>query len=224
MLHMNKQQHILDLIRQQGVLPLYYHADAGLSLEVLKALYAGGIKTVEYTNRGSNALDNFKQLLSLRDREMPDLMLGIGTVKNVTDARAYLSAGADYIIAPGMIKEVAEVVHAASVLWIPGCMTPSEIMQAEQFGARLVKLFPGNLLGPSFLSSIKELFPDLLFMPTGGVEPEAGNIKAWFDAGVCAVGMGSKLITKKLFENRDFASLRSETESLLQIIQSIKSN
>ena len=221
---MNKQQHILDLIRQQGVLPLYYHADAGLSLEVLKALYAGGIKTVEYTNRGSNALDNFKQLLSLRDREMPDLMLGIGTVKNVTDARAYLSAGADYIIAPGMIKEVAEVVHAASVLWIPGCMTPSEIMQAEQFGARLVKLFPGNLLGPSFLSSIKELFPDLLFMPTGGVEPEAGNIKAWFDAGVCAVGMGSKLITKKLFENRDFASLRSETESLLQIIQSIKSN
>ena len=221
---MNKQQHILDLIRQQGVLPLYYHADAGLSMEVLQALYAGGIKTVEYTNRGSNALDNFKQLLSLRDREMPDLMLGIGTVKNVTDARAYLSAGADYIIAPGMIKEVAEVVHAASVLWIPGCMTPSEIMQAEQFGARLVKLFPGNLLGPSFLSSIKELFPGLLFMPTGGVEPEAGNIKAWFDAGVCAVGMGSKLITKKLFENRDFASLRSETESLLQIIQSIKSN
>ena len=220
---MNKQQHILDLIRQQGVLPLYYHADAGLSAEVLKALYAAGIKTVEYTNRGGNALDNFKQLLSLRDAEMPGLMLGIGTVKNAGDARAYLAAGADYIIAPGMIREVAEIVCAADVLWVPGCMTPSEIMEAEQLGASLVKLFPGNLLGPSFLSSIKELFPGLLFMPTGGVEPEAASIKAWYDAGVCAVGMGSKLITKKLFENRDFASLRSATESLLAIIQSIKS-
>ncbi|MBE7172724.1 MAG: bifunctional 4-hydroxy-2-oxoglutarate aldolase/2-dehydro-3-deoxy-phosphogluconate aldolase [Williamsia sp.] len=220
---MNKQQHILDLIRQQGVLPLYYHADPVLSSEILKALYAGGIKTVEYTNRGEHALENFKQLLALRDREMPELMLGIGTVKNVTDARAYLAAGADYIIAPGMIKEVAEVVHAASVLWIPGCMTPSEIMQAEQFGAKLVKLFPGNLLGPQFMSAIKELFPNLLFMPTGGVEPEATNIRTWFDAGVCAVGMGSKLITKKLFENRDFTGLRSATESLLDIIKSIKS-
>ena len=201
---------------------MYYHADASLSLEVLRALYTAGIKTVEYTNRGSNALDNFKQLLEARDKEMPDLMLGIGTVKNTTDARAYLAAGADYIIAPGMIKEVAELVHAASVLWVPGCMTPSEIMQAEQYGAGLVKLFPGNLLGPGFLSAIRELFPGLLFMPTGGVEPERENIKAWFDAGVCAVGMGSKLITKKLFETRDFASLCTETKSLLAIIQSIK--
>lgn len=220
---MNKQQHILDLIGQQGLLPLYYHNDPGLSVQTLKALYAGGIKTVEYTNRGANALSNFRELLSVRDNEMPDLMLGIGTVKNTTDAKAYLAAGADYIIAPGLIKEVAEVVHAASVLWIPGCMTPSEIMIAEQYGAKLVKLFPGNLLGSSFLSSIKDLFPSLLFMPTGGVEPDEANIKGWFDAGVCAVGMGSKLITKKTFEMMEFEELTSNTKSLLAIIQTIKS-
>lgn len=220
---MNKQQQILNLIRQQGLLPLYYHNDAGISSQILKALYAGGIKTVEYTNRGTNALSNFKELISVRDHEMPDLMLGIGTVKSTTDAKAYLAAGADYIIAPGLVKEVAEVVHAAGVLWIPGCMTPSEIIYAEQYGAKLVKLFPGNLLGPSFLTAIKDLFPSLLFMPTGGVEPDEASIRGWFDAGVCAVGMGSKLITKNTFEKMEFSALTSNTRSLLAIIQTIKS-
>ncbi len=219
---MSKQQSILDVIQQQGFLPLYYHQDADISIGVLKALYHAGIKTVEYTNRGANALSNFRELLAVRDNELHDLVLGIGTVKTTTDAKAYLAAGADYIIAPGISPEVAEVVHAANVLWVPGCMTPSEVMVAEKWGAKLVKLFPGNLLGPTFLSSIKELFPSMLFMPTGGVEPNESSIGAWFEAGVCAVGMGSKLITKKTFENKEFDELSSATRSLLALIQTIK--
>jgi 2-dehydro-3-deoxyphosphogluconate aldolase/(4S)-4-hydroxy-2-oxoglutarate aldolase len=105
---------------------------------------------------------------------------------------------------------------------VPGCMTPSEIIRAEQLGAKLVKLFPGNILGPSFLSAIKELFPNLLFMPTGGVEAEKGNLSGWFKAGVCAVGMGSKLITKAALESRDYAGIEKLTVESLAMIREVR--
>ena len=108
------------------------------------------------------------------------------------------------------------------MLWVPGCMTPSEIIRAEQLGAKLVKLFPGNILGPSFLSAIKEIFPNLLFMPTGGVEAEKENLSGWFKAGVCAVGMGSKLITKASLENRDYEGIRKGTEKSLELIREVR--
>ncbi|OZA63813.1 MAG: hypothetical protein B7X72_09815 [Sphingobacteriia bacterium 39-39-8] len=109
------------------------------------------------------------------------------------------------------------------MLWVPGCMTPTEIIQAETMGARMIKLFPGNILGPGFLSAIKEIFPGLLFMPTGGVELDKDNIGAWFKAGVCAVGMGSKLITKQLLEEQNYQQIATDTVKALEIIKSIKS-
>jgi 2-dehydro-3-deoxyphosphogluconate aldolase/(4S)-4-hydroxy-2-oxoglutarate aldolase len=109
------------------------------------------------------------------------------------------------------------------MLWVPGCMTPSEIIQAETMGARMIKLFPGNILGPGFLSAIKEIFPGLLFMPTGGVELDKDNIGGWFKAGVCAVGMGSKLITKQLLEEQNYQQIATDTVKALEIIKSIKS-
>ncbi len=138
----------------------------------MKALYAGGIRVVEFTNRGAAAQENFEAMLKVRDKECKDLLLGIGTIKTKKDAKAFIKSGADFIIAPGMIEEVAETVHKEDMLWIPGCMTTTEIIKAEQAGASLIKLFPGNLLGPGFMSAIRDLFPDLLFMPTGGVEAE----------------------------------------------------
>ncbi len=101
-------------------------------------------------------------------------------------------------------------------------MTPSEIIRAEQLGAKLVKLFPGNILGPSFLSAIKELFPNLLFMPTGGVEVEKENLSGWFRAGVCAVGMGSKLITKSALENKDYERIKTDTQKSLALIKEVR--
>lgn len=214
---------IIKRIVDQGVLPLYFHPDATVSVEVLKALYAAGIRAVEYTNRGEAALDNFKLLKETRDRELPELLLGIGTIKRKKEAKAFIKAGADFIIAPGIIEEVAETVHKEEMIWIPGCMTTTEIIRAEDAGAKLIKLFPGNLLGPSFVSAIKELFPDLYFMPTGGVEVNKENLTAWFKSGVVAVGMGSKLITKEILEKKDYEQLINKTKEAIALVNEVRS-
>ncbi|WP_026769189.1 bifunctional 4-hydroxy-2-oxoglutarate aldolase/2-dehydro-3-deoxy-phosphogluconate aldolase [Asinibacterium sp. OR53] len=219
---MKKKDRLLQLIPEQGVLPLFFNKDVEVSLQVLKALYEAGIRTVEYTNRGEAALKNFIAMRQLYDAELPGMYLGIGTIKNGEMARKFIDAGADYLICPGLVPSVAEVADQHEMLWVPGCMTPTEIISAETLGARMIKLFPGNILGPGFLSAIKELFPDLLFMPTGGVELDKENIAGWFKAGVCAVGMGSKLITKALLEAKDYAQIVAATKQVLHTIQSIK--
>ena len=219
---MDKKSEILRLIPEQGLLPLYFNKDAQVSVEVLRALYNAGIRSVEYTNRGQAALENFKKLREVCDKELDGMYLGVGTIKNAKMADDFIDAGADYIISPGLVKEVAKLADKHDMLWVPGCMTPTEIIKAEKLGAKMIKLFPGNLLGPSFLSAVKELFPDLLFMPTGGVEVDKENISGWFKAGVCAVGMGSKLITKQSMENRDYAKITELTRQALDIINSVK--
>ena len=219
---MEKKAAILELIPQQGILPLYFYKDTSVSMEVLKALYAAGIRAVEYTNRGEAALQNFKEMRKLCDTELKGMYLGIGTIKNGEMAQTFIDAGTDYIICPGLVESVAAVADKNNMLWIPGCMTPSEIIKAETLGAKMIKLFPGNILGPGFLSAIKEIFPNLLFMPTGGVELDKDNIAGWYKAGVCAVGMGSKLITKQLLESKDYAQITKATIEALAIIQSIK--
>ena len=117
---------------------------------------------------------------------------------------------------------MAETANAAGMPWVPGCMTPSEIMEAEQYGAKLVKLFPGNILGPSFVSAVKEVFPHLLFMPTGGVEVSEENIGGWFNSGVCAVGLGSKLVSKTLLEKKDYTTIESLAREALAIVNKIR--
>ena len=219
---MSKKQEIIDIIVAQGMLPLYFNADETVSVEILKSIYKAGIKAVEYTNRGEAALRNFKKLVALRDAEMPGLKLGIGTIKNLATAEIYVEAGADFMISPGFVQEVAEFCNTIEMLYAPGCMTPTEIIEAENTGVTFIKLFPGNMLGPEFLSGIKDIFPNLLFMPTGGVDTTHENISAWYKAGVCAVGMGSKLISKKLMEQKDYAAIEKLTVETLAIIKAVK--
>jgi len=219
---MEKKKKIVNLIVEQGVLPLYFHPSREISGEVLKALYRAGIRVVEYTNRGETALENFLYLRKVVDTELHGLQLGIGTIKNKIDATEFINEGADFIVCPGITEEVADVVHSNGLLWVPGCATTTEIMKAEELEAKLIKLFPGSLLGPSFVNAIKEIFPDLLFMPTGGVETTDENIGAWFKAGVSAVGLGSKLISNVLMEAKDYAAIESLTREALQIAGRIR--
>ena len=220
--HMSKKSDILQAVTNQGILPLYFFKDTEVSIEVLRALYRAGVKAVEYTNRGEAALANFKEMRKVVDAEMPGMYLGIGTIKNALQAEDFIEAGADYIISPGLIPEVAAVADKHEILWVPGAMTPSEIIAAENLGAKFVKLFPGNMLGPDFMSTIKELFPAMLFMPTGGVDTTKENIGAWFKAGVCAVGMGSKLISKALLEAKDYITIEMATKEVLATVKAIK--
>ncbi|KQC01246.1 bifunctional 4-hydroxy-2-oxoglutarate aldolase/2-dehydro-3-deoxy-phosphogluconate aldolase [Pedobacter sp. Hv1] len=209
-------------IKTQGLLPLFYTDDAQVSLDVVRTLYRAGVRVFEYTNRGKAALENFKFIKAVQKTEMQDLFLGIGTIKNTTEAKAFLAAGADFIVCPVVDLEVGKLVHDADLLWIPGCMTPTEINLAHQNEAGIIKLFPANILGPSYLSSIKELFQGQLFVPTGGVEIDETNIDTWFKAGVCAVGMGSKLISKQILENKDYDTLFLLTTKTFEIINKVK--
>jgi 2-dehydro-3-deoxyphosphogluconate aldolase/(4S)-4-hydroxy-2-oxoglutarate aldolase len=209
-------------IKKQGALPLFYYEDPEVSLEIVRTLYKGGVRVFEYTNRGKAALANFKFLKEALKTEMQDLFLGIGTIKNTVELKEFLAAGADFIVCPVVDLEVGKITHDAGLLWIPGCMTPTEINVAHQFGAGIIKLFPANILGPEYLSSIKELFQGQLFVPTGGVEIDETNIDTWFKAGVCAVGLGSKLVSKKVLENRDYKGLLELTTKALEIINKVK--
>lgn len=219
---MKNIQQVTDTIVQQGILPLYFNTDETISVEVLKALYKAGIKAVEYTHRGDTALKNFKTLVQLRNVEMPGLLIGIGTIKNLSQAKEYLQAGADFIISPGFVLEIANYTISNDIFYGPGCMTPSDIIAAENAGIRFIKLFPGNILGIAFLNSIKDIFPNLLFMPTGGVDATKESIEAWFKAGVCAVGMGSKLISKIVMDQKEYQSIENNTTAVLHLIQTIK--
>jgi 2-dehydro-3-deoxyphosphogluconate aldolase/(4S)-4-hydroxy-2-oxoglutarate aldolase len=218
---MNNKQAVTESILKQRMLPLYFHEDTEVSVQVALTLYKAGVRVFEYTNRGDAAFKNFRALKELQQKKMPGLYLGIGTIKTADEAKAYIDAGADFIISPIINPEVGEIVHGKDMLWIPGCMTPSEIYVAQQHGAAIIKLFPANILGVEFMSSIKDLFRGQLFIPTGGVDLEAGNISAWFKAGVCAVGMGSKLITKQILEQHLYDELYTKTLKALELVQSV---
>ena len=219
---MNNSEKVSQAIVNQGILPLYFNADETVTIEILRSIYKAGIRAVEYTNRGEAALKNFAKMVEIRNADMPDMLLGVGTIKNLQSAKDFESAGADFYISPGFVPEVAAYLIAKDLFYSPGCMTPTEIIAAENAGVKFIKLFPGNMLKPDFLSGIKDIFPNLKFMPTGGVDTTKENIESWFNAGVSAVGMGSKLISKKLMADKDYATIESETKKVLEVIQSIK--
>ncbi len=219
---MKNTQQITDAIVAQGMLPLYFNSSQEVTLDVLKAVYKAGVTAIEYTNRGEAALANFTAMVALRNAEMPGLLLGVGTIKNIQQANDYLAAGADFLVSPGFVPDVAAHCVANNIFYAPGCMTPTEIIAAENAGIKFIKLFPGNMLGPDFLSGIKDIFPKILFMPTGGVDTTQENIAGWFKAGVSAVGMGSKLISKKLMEEKDYIAIENLTKEVFATIASIK--
>jgi 2-dehydro-3-deoxyphosphogluconate aldolase/(4S)-4-hydroxy-2-oxoglutarate aldolase len=219
---MDKKSSLIKAITDQGMLPLFFHADEQKSINITQAVYDAGVRVIEYTNRGKEALANFKKLKQAALVSMPELQLGIGTIKNPKEAQDFIDAGADFIVCPIVTPEVAEVVNKAGLLWIPGCMTPTEISIAQKHGAAIIKIFPANILGQEFISSIKELFAGQLFMPTGGVDLSRENISSWFKVGVCAVGMGSKLISKDIMDGENYELLAKNTKEVLAVIKSIK--
>lgn len=218
---MKHKKAILNSIFSQGMLPLFYDEDPDVSIDVVRTLYKAGIRAVEYTNRGKHALENFRLIKKAAKKVMPELNLGVGTVKNISEAEAFADAGADFIVSPITNSEVAKAAQKHKLLWIPGCMTPTEIYAAQKHGAELIKIFPANILGPEFIRSIRDLFPGQAFIPTGGVDLTPENITGWFHAGAAAVGVGSKLITADVLENKLYEKLYNDTVMALEIVKAV---
>lgn len=215
-------KHILTSMEKGGLVPVFNHTDVEVAKKVLDACYKGGIRVFEFTNRGENALDVFKALVQYA-KKYDDLILGIGTIFSADGAKKFIDAGAKFIVSPAMVPEMAKYCKSVDVLWVPGCGTVTEIHQAVQLGAKMVKAFPGNVLGPGFVKSVKAVYPKVPIMPTGGVAPTEENLRAWFDAGVTCVGMGSKLIGKETLNTNNFEGLESLVRNILDTLRSIRS-
>ena len=219
---MERELEVITQIKVAALLPLFYHDDEKVCLEIVSALYSAGIRCIEFTNRGEQALKNFRELVKQRDANMKDLLLATGTIKTAEDAKQFIEAGADFLISPFFDTGVCDEAYMQKIFWIPGCMTPSEIHVAEQAGCKMIKLFPGNVLAAGFVEAILPLFPDLDFVVTGGVDVREENIKSWFKAGVAGVGLGSKLISKEVLKIKDYAALEAKTKEVIAIIRKIK--
>lgn len=207
-----------------GLVPLFYHSDLELLQQVVKACYDGGARLFEFTARGAFAHETFASLAKFCATNCPDLMLGVGSITDAAAASLYMQMGAHFIVTPSLREDIALVCNRRKVLWSPGCATLGEIARAEELGCEIVKLFPGGTYGSDFVKAIKAPCPWTSIMPTGGVSPTEESISAWFGAGVTCVGMGSKLITKEVVANKDFAALKNKVKDALALIKSIKNN
>ncbi len=209
-------------MEEQGMVPLFYHPDLAIAKRVAHALYVGGARLLEFTNRGDFAHEIFRELNQYCLDEMPDMIIGVGSVTDAGTASLYMQLGANFIVTPVLREDIALVCNRRKVLWSPGCGSLTEIARAEELGCEIVKLFPGSVYGPGFIKAVRAPQPWTHMMPTGGVSPDEANLKSWFDAGAYCVGMGSKLMIKDEQGNFDFEQIQNLTTQTLKMIRRLK--
>jgi len=212
-------------MEQAGIIPVFYHADPNICIEVIKACFKGGLKVFEFTNRGEFAHEVFAEVNKRLKTELPEVILGAGSIMDAGTASLFVQLGANFIVSPVLKPDMAVVCNRRKILWSPGCGSLTEISLAEELGAEIVKIFPGAQVGgPEFVKAIKGPMPWSSIMPTGGVEPTKENLSEWFGAGVTCVGMGSKLITSAIIKERDFALLEQKVREAVSILSQIRSS
>ena len=213
---------VINKMMESRMVPLFYHSDFQVAKNILQACHNGGARLIEFTNRGDFAIEVFSKLIKFASKELPGMIVGIGSVTDSAAASQYMLLGANFVVTPVLREDIAIVCNRRKVLWIPGCGSLSEIAKAEEMGCEFVKLFPGNIYGPDFIKSVKAPQPWSSVMPTGGVSTEQSNLLGWFKAGADCVGLGSKLISKEILMNEDFKKLEKNVSDTLQYIQKIK--
>lgn len=213
---------VATVMKETGMVPLFFHTDVELSKKVLKACYDGGARLMEFTARGDFAHEIFAELTKYAIAELPGMIMGVGSVTDAAAASLYMQLGANFVVTPVLREDIALVCNRRKVLWSPGCGSLTEISKAEELGCEIVKLFPGDLYGPNFVKSIKGPCPWTSIMPTGGVSPDVKNLSGWFNAGVTCVGMGSQLISREILANKDFDALKSKVKQALEIIKEVR--
>ena len=207
-------------INEVPIMPLFNHPDLAVSKAVVKACYDGGIKVFEYTNRGEGAALIFAELVKYVRQELPEMAIGIGTVFNVKEAEYFVDLDTDFIVQPIMNPTVGNVCHKHKIAWMPGVMTVTELYNAQQAGADIIKIFPANVLGTAFIKALIAPMPHAKVMVTGGVEPNEENIKGWFSAGVTAVGMGSQLFPKDVLANKNYQQIENVVKKCVALVKS----
>ncbi|PKA96547.1 2-dehydro-3-deoxyphosphogluconate aldolase/(4S)-4-hydroxy-2-oxoglutarate aldolase [Flavobacteriaceae bacterium MAR_2009_75] len=214
---------VAQVMKETGMVPLFYHPDIELGKKVLKACFDGGARLIEFTARGDFAYEVFLELNKFALKELPGMIMGVGSITDAGAASMFMQMGANFIVTPTLREDIAIVCNRRKVLWSPGCGTLTEINRAEELGCEIIKLFPGSTYGPGFVKAIKGPQPWTSIMPTGGVSTEEDNLKGWFGAGVTCVGMGSQLISKDILASKDYAGLEAKVKDTLALIKNIRS-
>jgi len=215
---MTRQEKILKAIDKQKILPAFFHEEQNFCVKMLQILYRSGIRVAEFTMQGQHGLPNFKAVRRICVEILPDMYIGVGNIRSSDIAHSTIDAGADFLMSPVFDTGVCDVAYLHKTLWIPGCMTPSEIHDADKAGCKVMQLFPANILDPGFLESVKEIFPGLSFIPSGNISPDVGAILPWLHSGALAVRVGSCFITRAFLENKQENMLPLTIENLLNEI------
>ncbi len=210
-------------MKESGMIPVFYHKDIDIGKKVLQACYNGGARIFEFTNRGDRAHLVFQELITWAEQEIPDMILGVGSVVDAGTTALYIQLGTNFVVSPVINEEMARVCNRRKIAWSPGCGSLTEISKAEELGAEVVKIFPGSSVGgPGFIKAVLGPSPWSSIMPTGGVSPDEANLKGWFDAGAFCVGMGSQLMVKDTSGLYDYAAIEAKTREALAIIKKIR--
>ncbi len=182
------------MMQETGMVPLFYHSDIAVGKKVLMACYDGGARLMEFTARGDFAFEVFSELNKYALEELPGMIMGVGSITDAASASLYMQMGANFIVTPSLREDIAIVCNRKKVLWSPGCGTLTEINRAEELGCEVIKLFPGSTYGPGFVKAIK------------GPQP-------W---------TSSKLISKDILVNGDYAALENKVKTTLETIGTIR--
>ncbi len=213
---------VLNKIQDTGMIPVYYQRDVETAKKVLKACYDGGVRVFEFTNRGDFAHEVFGQLVKWANIECPELALGAGSIVDAATAALYIQLGANFIVGPLLNPEISKVCNRRAIPYCPGCGTVSEVGTAQELGAELVKLFPGDVYTPKMVKALLAPCPWSKIMVTGGVAPTRENLTEWFQAGTFCVGMGSKLFPADKIATGRWTDITNRCQECLEIIKEAK--
>ena len=213
---------VIQTMKETGMIPVFYNPDVEIGKKVLKACYDGGVRVFEFTNRGDFAQEVFGELVKYADKELPGMIVGIGSVVDPATAAIYIQLGANFVVGPLFNPAVAPICNRRLIPYCPGCATTTEIGMAQEAGCDICKVFPGDVLGPAFVKGVMAPMPWSQLMVTGGVKPTRENLEGWFKAGVACVGMGSNLFPKEAIAEGDWNRISELCADALEIIKSLK--
>ena len=213
---------VITTMQETGMVPVFYHADPAVAKLVIKACYDGGVRAFEFTNRGDFAHEVFAEVVKYASKELPGMIVGVGSVVDPATAALYIQLGANFVVGPVFNPAVAPVCNRRLIPYCPGCGSVSEVSAAQEAGCDLCKVFPGDVLGPAFVKGLRAPMPWSRLRVTGGVKPERANLEGWFKAGVTCVGMGSNLFPKDVIAAGDWARITELCQNALQIIREVR--
>ena len=214
---------VLLAMLDQSVIPVFYHPDEEVCVNVIQACANGGAKCVEFTNRGDFAAHVFYEVTRYFAKADPSVIMGVGSIVDAPTAAIYIAHGAKFVVSPLTSVDTAKLCNRRGIPYSPGCGSATEIGDAQELGCEIIKVFPGSSVGgPEFVKNVMGPMPWTRIMPTGGVEPTEESLRKWFSAGIVACGIGSNMITKKLLDAKDFKGIEENVRKTLQLVKTIK--